>query len=58
MILVRKKFKNNMKIVCAAERYVIVLIGKLLVIDVYLPSAGTVIASIYVRKFGLICYSG
>jgi len=41
MTLVKKKLQKHSKIVCAADRYVIVSVGDLLIINVYLPCVGS-----------------
>ena len=41
MILVNKKYTRCTQILCAAERYAVVLVGDLLIINVYFPCVGT-----------------
>ena len=41
MTLVSKRLHNFTKIVCATERYVIVTVGNILIINVYFPCVGT-----------------
>jgi len=41
MILVNKKLYKCTQIVCSDDRYVIVIVGSLLIINVYLPCAGS-----------------
>jgi len=41
MTIVNKKLKDYTEIICASERYVIVAVGDLLVINVYFPCTGT-----------------
>lgn len=41
MTLVNNKLQKCTELICATERYVIVAVGNLLVINVYLPCAGT-----------------
>jgi len=41
-VLVNRRFQNCIKIVCTAERYTIIIIGDLLVVDVYFPCVGVV----------------
>ena len=42
MILIHKKHQTYVNVVCAADRYVVVVVGDLLIIDLYLPCDGTV----------------
>jgi len=41
MTLVHKRLQNCTTVVCAADRYVVVVVGNLLVINVYFPCTGT-----------------
>ena len=41
MTLVNRRLQNIARVVCAEERYVIVIVGDMLLINVYLPCAGT-----------------
>ena len=41
MALVNKKLQNYTELVCAADRYVIFIVGDLLFVNVYFPCAGT-----------------
>ncbi len=41
MILVNKKHQKYVKVVCAAERYVVIAVAELLIIDINLPCDGT-----------------
>ena len=41
-ILVNKSHMKYVKIVCASERFVIILLGDILIVNIYLPCAGTV----------------
>ena len=41
-VLVNKKLQHCTEILCCAERFVVVSIGNVLIINVYLPSVGTV----------------
>ena len=41
-ILVRNQLRNFCQLVCAAERFMIVTIGNLIIVNVYLPCVGTV----------------
>jgi len=41
MTLVSKRLHNFTKIVCATDRYVIVIVGNSLIINVYFPCVGT-----------------
>jgi len=40
-LIVDKSLSACTKIICASDRYVIVIIGNLLIINVYMPCAGT-----------------
>jgi hypothetical protein len=40
MILVNNRFRQCIQVVCAAERFVIVIIGDMLIVNVYLPCSG------------------
>ncbi len=41
MTLVNKKHEKYVKVVCAADRYAVVVVGDLLILNVYLPCDGT-----------------
>jgi len=41
MALVNRKFQKDVEIVCVEERFVVVAVGMLLIINVYLPCSGT-----------------
>jgi len=42
MTLVNKKLKACTEIVCASERFIVVTVGDLVIINVYFPCSGTV----------------
>ena len=42
MTLVNRKLQNITRVVCAEERYVVVTVGNILLINLYLPCAGSV----------------
>jgi len=42
MTLVSKKLSMCSKIICASDRFVIVIVGNLLIVNVYMPCSGTV----------------
>jgi len=50
MTLVSNKFLNCTQFVCSDDRYVIVIVGDLMIINVYLPSVGTVNRSLVYEK--------
>ena len=41
MMLVKKSLIHSTEIVCAADRYVIIVVGNLLLVNLYLPCNGT-----------------
>jgi len=41
MTLVHKKWLNCTELVCATDRYVVVIVGNLLIINVYMPCVGS-----------------
>ena len=41
MTLISRKFSRFTRVVCATDRYVVVVVGMLLIINVYLPCCGT-----------------
>ena len=41
MVLVSKKLQSHIELICAADRYVLFIIGDLLIVNVYLPCIGT-----------------
>lgn len=41
MTLINRKFQKNVEIICTEERFVVVAVGMLLIINVYLPCSGT-----------------
>ena len=41
MTLISKKYSSDVKVICAADRYAVVKLGMVLLINVYLPCAGT-----------------
>ena len=59
MTLVSRKLQNITRVVCAEERYVIVTVGNILLMNLYLPCAGSVDRPFtYDEVLCIICYPG
>ena len=50
MVLVSKKLQSHIELICAADRYVLFIIGDLLIVNVYIPCIGITKLIVDIRR--------
>ena len=50
MVLVSKKLQSHIELICAADRYVLFVIGDLLIVNVYIPCIGITKLIVDIRR--------